>query len=81
VRQYFLGALTTLIELVLTGVMAISVNDLLSGLGTGRMSLAIAAGLYLLVKTIAIIHSRALTEDYIPAKADVNFEAGKAMPN
>jgi hypothetical protein len=45
------------------------------------MSLAIAAGLYLLVKTIAIIHSRALTEDYIPAKADVNFEAGKAMPN
>jgi hypothetical protein len=80
-RQYFLGAVTTLIELVLAGTMAISVNDLLNGLGTGVLSLAIAAGLYLLVKTVAVIHSRTFTEDFIPTKLDVDFEPASAVLN
>lgn len=81
-RQYFLGAAAAVVELVLVLQTVLSLQDVLAGLQSAYGWLVPAAGLLLLVKTLAAVHARTLVEEFVPARKEVGFQgAVPATPN
>ena len=67
-RQYFLGTIFALTEIVLLIYLATSLVNTLNGADNGIFSLVIYALAILLEKTISILHSLDFIKEFIPKK-------------
>jgi len=71
-RQYFLGIIAALTEIVLLIYLATSLVNTLNGAKNGIFSLAIYSFAILFVKAISILHSLDFIKEFIPKKKKVN---------
>jgi hypothetical protein len=71
-RQYFLGIVAALIEIVLLIYLASSLVNTLNGGDNGIFSLAIYTFAILFVKAISILHSLDFIKEFIPKKKKIN---------
>jgi hypothetical protein len=79
-RQFMLGFLAAVVEIILMVFIAININDILDGFQTGYVAylLWIAAAVCLgLEKTIAVIHANVLIKEFIPRKRQISFRRFK----
>lgn len=79
-RQFMLGFLAAVVEIILMAFIAININDILNGFQTGYVAylLWIAAAVCLgLEKTIAVIHAVDLIKEFIPRKRQISFRRFK----
>ncbi len=65
-RQYFLGIIAALTEIVLFIYLATSLVNMLNGAENGIFSLAIFTFAILFVKAISILHSLDFIKEFIP---------------
>lgn len=66
VRQYFLGIVSAILEILFFITIAVSVNDYLNGMPVGLLWPSIAILLLILEKIIVIIHIGVFIQDFIP---------------
>jgi len=71
-RQYFLGIITALTEIVLLIYLSTSLLNMLNGAENGIFSLAIYTFAILFVKAISILHSLDFIKEFIPKKKKVS---------
>jgi hypothetical protein len=74
-RQYFLGVVAAVVELVLIAAALMSLQDVQKGIESAYWWLVPAAFLLVAVKTLAVIHARTFVEEFVPAKKDVTFQS------
>lgn len=65
-RHYLLGFLNFLIEMFLLAFIGVAVKDTLAGMQNGGLYLIILPLIYILIKTISVIHSSHFISEFIP---------------
>lgn len=73
VRQYFLGILAAVLEIILFIVIAGAFNDLASGYPPSLLWLAGASVLLVVEKSAAAVHAGVLTHEFVPRRREVSF--------
>jgi len=81
VRQYFLGAISALLEIALFSVVVIEINNFSNGIQTGYLWLIAAPLLLILEKIVAVIHAQIFIEDFIPNQEKITVVQAKNYAN
>ena len=74
IRQPFLGAMATIVEISLLIGIGSSLGDLLDGFSMSMPLFVGASVLFILVKFAAIVHARVFIREFIPSQKDVDFQ-------
>jgi hypothetical protein len=75
VRQPFLGIMAAVLEGQLLVGIGILLKDMLGGIGPDTFLLAGAAVLFILGKLLGIVHARVFTNEFIPCRKNISFQA------
>lgn len=73
-RHYLLGLLSAAVEIFLLLYFGVSLQDTLHGLSGSLIYAVVIGAIYLIIKTITIIHSTEFVSEYIPTKKKIEVK-------
>lgn len=79
-RHYLIGLLNAIVEIFLLAYIAVTLQDVLNKVEGSMKYLAVMGAVYLVVKTISVIHSTHFIEEFIPRKKQIQADPAAAKP-
>jgi hypothetical protein len=80
IRQFFLGAMATIVEVSLLIAIASSLSDVMNGLSSSMPLLVGTSLLFILEKFAAVVHARVFVREFVPNQKDIDFQRLNTQP-